>query len=136
MNIVSNTQEILIGLIKKAEANTQFSGLKNPAKVFRWKMDIKPWLLNLKSNDYELRLKSIGTYLFDASIEGLKQNILGPNINMEFLVLSAHAWLILASGFVISFPEYIAGRYFGKRDTEADCPDYKHPDTHFKLCLQ
>ncbi|MDR3696083.1 hypothetical protein [Mucilaginibacter sp.] len=136
MNIVYITQEILISFIKKAEAYAPFSGLKNLAKVFQWKMDLKAWLLNFKSNDYKLRFKSISTYLFDASVEGLKQNLLGPNINMEFLVLTAHAWVILASGFIVSFPEYIAGRYFGKRNQEAECPDYTHPDAHFKLCLQ
>jgi len=136
MNIVYITQEILISFFKKAEAYTQLSGLKNLAKAFPWKTDFKAWLLNFKSYDYKLKLKSISAYLFDVSVEGLKQNLFGPNINMEFLVLTLHTWVILGAGFVVSFPEYIAGRYFGKKNNRAKCPDYSQPGTPFKLCLQ
>ncbi|BAU54247.1 hypothetical protein [Mucilaginibacter gotjawali] len=136
MNIVYITQEILISFIKKADNYAQLTGLKNLASAFRWKTDFKTWLLNFKSTDYKLRAKSISAYLFNASIEGLKHNLLGPNINMEFLVLTLHTWVILAAGFVVSFPEYIAGRYFGKKNTRTNCPDYSQPGTPFKLCLQ
>jgi hypothetical protein len=46
---------------------------------------------------------SIGSYLVDALAEGVKQNFLGSDINMEFLVLSLRVYLIqlsrLASGY-------------------------------------
>ena len=136
MNIVYITQEILIGFIKKADSYTQLTGFKNVAKAFQWKTDYKTWLLNFKSTDYKLRAKIISTYLLNASIEGLKHNLFGPNINMEFLILTTHTWVILAAGFAVSVPEYIAGRYFGKKNTRTNCPDYSQPGTTFKLCLQ
>jgi len=136
MNIVYFTQEIFVSLLKKAETYTQLNWFKNLVKAFPWKTDLKSWLLNLNSVDIKLRFKTAGTYLFDASIEGLKQNLFGPNINMEFLVLSMRALLILAVGFVVSFPKYISGRYAEKTNNEAICPDYDDANAPFKLCLR
>ncbi|HEY2583339.1 MAG TPA: hypothetical protein VGI43_16120 [Mucilaginibacter sp.] len=42
----------------------------------------------------QLTLKSTFTYLFNAAVEGLKQNLLGPNINMEFFMLTARVYFI------------------------------------------
>ena len=136
MNIIYITQEILISFIKKAETLTQLSGLKNALRAFLWKIDFKAWLLTFKSYDYKTGFKSAGGYLFNASVEGIKHNLFGPNIDMEFVVLTMRTWLIVAAGFVVSFPGFIAGRYAKKRNNEAECPDYNHSNTPFKLCLQ
>ena len=136
MNIIYITQEIFLSFIKKAETYSQLDGLKNLLKALPWKMDLKTWVLNFKSSDYSLRLKSFGVYLFNASIEGIKQNLFGPDLNMEFVVLTMRAWAILAAGFVVSFPAYLTGMYSAKRKNRATCPDYNHPDAPFKLCLQ
>jgi hypothetical protein len=136
MNIVYITQEIFLSFIKKAETYTQFGGLKNLLKALLWKMDLKALLLNFKSYDYTLRFKSLGVYLFNASVEGIKQNLFGPDINMEFAVLTMRAWVILAAGFIVSFPAYLTGRYSAKRNDSAKCPDYSRPNAPFKLCLQ
>ncbi|HEY4325779.1 MAG TPA: hypothetical protein VGN20_17425 [Mucilaginibacter sp.] len=63
-------------------------GLRLPFQLFSLTQKIS----NAFSN--QLTLKSTFTYLFNAAVEGLKQNLLGPNINMEFFMLTARVYFI------------------------------------------
>jgi hypothetical protein len=136
MNIVYITQEIFLSFIKKAETYTQLTGLKNLLRAFLWKTDVKGWLLNFKSYDYKLGFKSATFYLFNASVEGIKQNLFGPDVSLEFVVLTVRAWLILTAGFVVGAAGYITGRSAKKRNNKVKCPDYYYRGDRFKLCLQ
>jgi hypothetical protein len=91
----------LISLLKKVENYTQFSGLKNMVRSLLWKFDLKAWFLSLPLYDYKLKFKAAGIYLLNAAIEGIKQNLFGPNINMEFLVLTFRAGLLVFAGFLL-----------------------------------
>lgn len=55
--------------------------------------------------------KSAFSYLFNASIEGLKQNFLRPDIDMEFFVLSLRVYLILLIKAAISNPSIVSLKF-------------------------
>jgi hypothetical protein len=49
--------------------------------------------------------------LFNASIEGLKQNFLRPDIDMEFFILSLKVYSILLIKLAISNPSIISLKF-------------------------
>jgi hypothetical protein len=63
-------------------------------------------------------VKSVTSYLFDALVEGVKQNFLGSDINMEFLVLSIRVYLIVLIGLTVSYSKHQAiDQYSEKRNS-------------------
>jgi hypothetical protein len=61
-------------------------------------------------------LRSAGSQLVDAVAEGVKQNFLGPNINMEFLTLSIKAYFLLLISFTAGSAKRVTANYSEKRD--------------------
>ena len=59
----------------------------------------------------QLSYRAVFDYLFNALAEGLKQNFLGPNVNMEFLTLSIKVYSILLIKLVISNPSIISQKF-------------------------
>jgi len=56
---------------------------------------------------HPLTLQSARTYLLDALVEGLKQALLGSDINIEFFALSVRSYLIRLNRFSVSYPKRI-----------------------------
>ena len=87
--------------------------------------------------DYKLPIKSATAYVVDAIGEGLKQNLLGSEINMEFLTLSARVYFTLFIGLALSFPQYLApGKYLPKSNNPSAISKRGQSATPFKLILQ
>ncbi|HEY8781275.1 MAG TPA: hypothetical protein VIM16_06655 [Mucilaginibacter sp.] len=61
----------------------------------------------VKAAGSKLTLKSARAYLYDALAESLKQNLLGPAINLEFLILSARVYIILFASFDVNYPKSV-----------------------------
>ena len=62
-------------------------------------------------------LTSIGSYLVDALGEGMKQNFLGSDINMEFLVLSIRVYLVQLSRFASGYQKNSTRDKYSERGT-------------------
>jgi len=65
---------------------------------------------------------SIGSYLVDAFAEGVKQNFLGSDINMEFLVLSIRVSLIRLSRFASGYQKNLAKDKYSAREISYQFP--------------
>jgi hypothetical protein len=60
----------------------------------------------------QLTYRSVFDYLFNALAEGLKQNLFGPNVNMEFLTLTIQAWSVaLIKQATTTFPSYFKNSF-------------------------
>src|SRR5579872_6715426 len=65
---------------------------------------------------------SIGAYLVDALAEGVKQNFLGSDINMEFLMLSIRVYLIQLSRFASGYQKNLAKAKYLEREISYQLP--------------
>jgi hypothetical protein len=111
MKIVSLTQNTSGSLLRKVAALNPISDFKNP-----------------------ILLKSVGTYLVDALGEGLKQNFLGSDINMEFLTLTIRVYLIRFIKSTVSYPEYqVMDQYSEKRNNMSNISDDNRSTISLKL---
>lgn len=111
MKIVSLTQNTSGSLLRKVAALNPISDFKNP-----------------------VLLKSVGTYLVDALGEGLKQNFLGSDINMEFLTLTIRVYLIRFIKSTVSYPEYqVMDQYSEKRNNMSNISDDNRSTISLKL---
>jgi hypothetical protein len=111
MKIVSLTQNTSGSLLRKVTALNPISDFKNP-----------------------ILLKSVGTYLVDALGEGLKQNFLGSDINMEFLTLTIRVYLIRFIKSTVSYPEYqVMDQYSEKRNNMSNISDDNRSTISLKL---
>jgi hypothetical protein len=110
MKIVSLTQNTS-NLLRKLAAIHPIPDFKNPVK-----------------------LKLAGTYLVDALGEGLKQNFLGSDINMEFLTLTIRVYLIRFFKLTVSNPEYqVMDQYSEKRNNMSNISDDNRSIISLKL---
>jgi hypothetical protein len=82
-------------------------------------------------------LKSVTAYLFDAFSEGIKQNFLGSDIHMEFLMLSIYVYLNQIVIFVVSSPKQLAtDKYSDKRNGTSNILKNDIPGIPLKFILQ
>ena len=77
-------------------------------------------------------LRSAGSYLVDAAAEGVKQNFLGPNINMEFLTLSIKVYFLFLLSLGGTPLKHSAANHFSANQNRAeDNP----PASDLKYCI-
>src|SRR5260221_14761439 len=111
MKALQLIQEIPYNSIKKISENFRHLELRNPLpfKFGKQIFDFKQTIANAFGN--QVTFKSAFTYLFHASIEGLKQNFLRPDIDMEFFILSLKVYSILLIKSAISNPSIISLKF-------------------------
>jgi hypothetical protein len=111
MKALQLIQEIPYNSIKKISENFHHLEIRNslPFKFGQQIFDLKQTIANTFGG--QITFKSASTYLFNASIEGLKQNFLRPDIDMEFFILSLKVYSILLIKLAISNPSIISLKF-------------------------
>jgi hypothetical protein len=111
MKVIQLVQEIPYALLRKAAANFGHFDLGNqlPSKIGSQIFNFQQKIAGAFGND--LTVKSVFNYLFNASVEGLKQNFLRPDIDMEFFILSIKVYSMLLIRFATSNPATITPKF-------------------------
>lgn len=111
MKALQLIQEIPYISIKRISENFRHFELRNslPFKFGKQIFDFKQTIAGTFGN--QVTFKSAFTYLFNASVEGLKQNFLRPDIDMEFFILSLKVYSILLIKLAISNPSIITLKF-------------------------
>ncbi len=108
MKAIHYTPDSPYSLLKKAFSNSGFSGLSGYLAEVLYKEKVFFHSLAGRIAGYNISVKNIINYLVNAGLEGLKQNFLGPEIDMEFLVLTLRVYLIMVVRLALSHPPFIS----------------------------
>ena len=111
MKVIQLVQDIPYVLLKKVLASFGRFDLKNqlPFKFGNQVFNFQQNIFNTFGS--QLTFKSAFTYLFNASIEGLKQNFLRPDIDMEFFILTIRVYSILLIKSTVSNGSVISPKF-------------------------
>jgi hypothetical protein len=107
MKAIQLIQDTPYNLLKKAFANFGHFEIQNPLPFKSGKQIPGFQQKVLSAFGGRLKFKPLFNYLLDASIEGLKQNFFGPNINMEFFTLTIRVYFILLIRLTVNNPSII-----------------------------
>ncbi|MEO6851348.1 MAG: hypothetical protein ABI203_06535 [Mucilaginibacter sp.] len=84
--------------------------------------------ITYSAQNKSIDLKSAASYLVDGLSEGIKQNFLGSDINMEFVMLSLRVYFIQLNKLVGSARENLkAGKHAVKEMTYSKTQDFIYP---------
>ncbi len=116
MKVIDLAQNTSHNLFEKVAGYFNLSGTSEQFYPGKLNFHIEPKRDN--GSGHELTVRSVASYLFDALSEGVKQNFLGPNIDMEFFTLTIRVYLIRFARLTVSYPKYnLEDQYSEKRNS-------------------
>lgn len=99
-------------LLKKVFQNVGLFELRIPFTEQLSKQALFFKSLSAQTKGYNLNIKNTVSYLFNAFLEGVKQNFFGPDTEMEFFMLTIRVYAILAVKLAFSHLPFISLKSF------------------------
>ncbi len=134
MNVIYTALETSQGLLKKVAGKYINPEAKIAAKFHLENITFCVRQVLAGMAGYISSIKSAGKYLVNALMLGLKQNLFGTDVDMEFLVLSARVYFVMFISLTLSFSKYLAAdRLSGKVSETSTISAGNYPITSLNL---
>jgi ATP sulfurylase len=123
MKTLNLAQDISSNILKKVPAYFPAFQLKN---IIHFGME--------KLSAQKLTIKSAGSYLFNAVAEGVKQNLFGPDVNMEFVSLTTKVYLLTLLSVAATLPKNLIAKYSENRTSMTHTSKEEQSMSALNLC--